>query len=386
MSENSDQVVFFGNNGWNEISSYLDTHGINSILLVTGRDMFSDSGAKEKLTPIFEGKNVTRVSDFETNPKVEDIQSILDSLPVDMNYDAIIAVGGGSVMDVSKLIKAYANSNLPVVDCIHGNEPLTPAVIPLIAVPTTAGSGSEATHFAVVYHGQEKFSIAHEALRPNVAVVIPSLLESLPSNIAAASGMDALCQGIESYWSIYSTGQSRAIAKEAITLAWGSLKEAVLENSPRALDNISRSSHLAGRAINLTKTTAPHAVSYALTTFYGVLHGHAVGLLVPHFFAYNASVSETDCLDPRGSIWVNTTLQEIAELLGCASPSEVRDAMLGLMKTINLETDIGKLGVINANDIEVVVKNGFNPQRVNNNPRQLTEEALRDLLTEMISV
>ena len=60
--------------------------------------------------------------------------------------------------------------------------------------------------------------------------------------------------------------------------------------------------------------------------------------------------------------------------------------MLGLMKTINLETDIGKLGVINANDIEVVVKNGFNPQRVNNNPRQLTEEALRDLLTEMISV
>ena len=308
-----EQLFHLGHDGWEHIVFYLNRHHVESVLLVTGKRMYASSGAEGHLTAVLKGKRVRRVFDFDTNPKADDIRRILKRVSADKPYDVIIALGGGSVLDFAKLLKAFWNSSNPVLANLSGDEPLEPSDVKLIAVPSTAGSGSEATPFAVVYRGKEKFSIIHEALRPDLAIVIPSLLESLPQHVAASSGMDALCQAIESYWSIYSTDESRVFAREAMTLAWSALEPAVLEKEASSLENLARASYLAGKAISITKTTAPHAVSYVLTSFYGVSHGHAVGLLVAEFLNYNWEVKDDDCLDPRGVRWVIATLVESSD-------------------------------------------------------------------------
>ncbi|MBT8036541.1 MAG: phosphonoacetaldehyde reductase [Verrucomicrobiae bacterium] len=376
----SHQISAIGKAAWAELFRFINERNASRILVVTGRSCYSMSGAADSLKPILENREVTFVTEFEQNPKAEDVVRILAGLGSPADYDVILAVGGGSVMDVAKLIKGYWESPLPVYGNLQRGEELNPCDIPLVAIPTTAGSGSEATHFAVVYLGKEKFSVAHNNLLPDLAVIVPSLLTSLPRHIAAASGMDALCQGIESYWSIFSTDESQRMAGEAISLAWRSLEKSVLDKEPTAIEEIARASHLAGKAINLTKTTAPHAVSYALTSFYGLQHGHAVALLVPEFLKYNAAVTSDDCLDHRGVEWVHRQLMEISQKLGCFSIMSAANALKEMMKNIGLETSFNKLGIKSEEDIDQLVKNGFNPQRVNNNPRLVTKRALEDLL------
>lgn len=366
---------------WSYLAAYCEQRNVDSILLITGRSSYVASGAEAKLSAILENKRVCHIDDFETNPKVEDVTRLLDGIRKNGGFDIILAVGGGSVIDVAKLLKAFWNSQKPVIAHLEQSEPLQPADTPLIAIPTTAGSGSEATHFAVVYQNKTKYSIAHDALLPDVAIIDSSLLSGLPQPVAAASGMDALCQGIESYWSIHSTDESRTLAREAVTLAWKSLRPAVAGKDPKALEDLARASHLAGQAINITKTTAPHAVSYALTSCFGVPHGHAVGLLTPYFFKYNAEVSETDCLDPRGPDWAKQSVVDIVELLGYQTVEQAVVGLGSLILDLGLEADFGKLGIKSKSDIELVLEHGFNPQRINNNPRRVTRESLHDILT-----
>jgi alcohol dehydrogenase class IV len=374
-----------GFSNWSDLTDFFQRSDIHSVLLVTGRSSYTTSGAEAAITPILKDKRVRHTNDFETDPKAEDISRLVNTIKRDAPYELILAVGGGSVIDVAKLLKAFlgrvtsdrTTSDTDFVSAyLDGSQPLQPADIPLIAIPTTAGSGSEATHFAVVYQNQVKHSIGHQQLLPDLALIIPSLLTSLPQSIAAASGMDALCQAIESYWSIHSTDESRRLAKESIELAWNSLRQAVIEKEPTALAQLARASHLAGQAINITKTTAPHAVSYALTTFYGIPHGHAVGLLTPYFLKYNAAVTESDCLDSRGVARVKQAILEILEMLRCQTTEQAATAIRELMQDLGLETNFKNLGIQTEKDITQIIDNGFNPQRINNNPRRVTRETL----------
>ncbi|NWK55159.1 phosphonoacetaldehyde reductase [Verrucomicrobiaceae bacterium N1E253] len=361
---------------WSHLADFFERSKIQSVLLVTGTNLYTASGADKKLVHLLEGKRVRKIDGLQINPQADEVVGLLQGLQTDPPYDAILAIGGGSVIDVAKLLKAFWHHPELLLPGLHHSDSLHPANIPLIAIPTTAGSGSEATHFAVVYHNKEKHSIAHPDLLPDLAIIDSELLHSLPQHIAAASGMDALCQGIESYWSIHSTEASRSLAKEAIQLAWSSLKPAVLDKDPDALEQLARASHLAGQAINLTKTTAPHAVSYALTSYFGLQHGHAVGLLTPAFLKFNAEVTDADCLDPRGAAWVKQSIHEIVDLLGYQTVAQAANGITQLIHDLGLETDFSKLGIQSESDIQLILDNGFNPGRVNNNPRKVTKEAL----------
>ena len=376
------QQHYQGDDGWAKIAEYLDAIPEGKVLLLTGQAAYHNSGAEQNLAPYLAGRGYTHIYDFQTNPKIEDVSRLLSQLDDKHDYQAIIAVGGGSVIDVAKLLKAFWGNAAAVESYFNGDDKLSPCALPLIAVPSTAGSGSEATRFAVVYKDKEKFSMEHERLLPEFSVVIPSLLTSVPSHVAASSGMDALCQGIESYWSIHSTDESRQLAAQAIRLAWASIEEAVSQRTTQSLDNMAQASHLAGRAINITRTTAPHAVSYPLTSYFGVTHGHAVGILTPYFLQYNASVTESDCLDSRGVNWVKQAILEILEMLGCQTTEQAATAIRELMQDLGLEIDLGKLGIQTEQDITRMIDNGFNPQRINNNPRKVTKQALETMLVE----
>ena len=378
-----EQQHYQGDDGWAKIADYLDAISASNILLVTGNSMYRASGAEQALEPVLRKRKVTHLTCFHTNPRVENVNQLLDQIDNKESYQAIIAVGGGSVIDVAKLLKAFWANPLNLVEHIgcEDDKELHPADLKLIAVPSTAGSGSEATRFAVVYKNKRKYSVEHDELLPNFSVLITPLLASVPQHVAASSGMDALCQGIESYWSIHSTDESRKIAAEAITLAWNWIEKAVNDRSLEALSHMAKASYLAGRAINITKTTAPHAVSYPMTSYFGITHGHAVGLLTACFLPFNEAVTEVDCLDARGPEWVKKRLHEICALFRTDTVDDAAQALTQKIKRIGLEIDLKKLGIITEEDIKTIVANGLNPERVKNNPRVVTSNSARDVLS-----
>jgi len=378
-----EQQHYQGDDGWAKIAEYLDAVSARNILLVTGNSTYRASGAEQSLEPVLREKEVTHLTCFHTNPRVEDVSQLLNQIDNKESYQAIIAVGGGSVIDTAKLLKAFW-INPPSLDEYLGSEDnreLRPAALPLIAIPSTAGSGSEATRFAVVYKNKKKYSVEHDDLLPNFSVVIPPLLASVPQHVAASSGMDALCQGIESYWSIHSTDESRKLAAEAITLAWNWIEKAVNDGSSEALNHMAKASHLAGRAINITKTTAPHAVSYPMTSYFGITHGHAVGLLTARFLTFNEGVTEEDCLDARGPEWVKKRLHEINIKLGVITGDQASDTLSKKVTSLGLEASFSQLGIKTQDDIELIIENGFDPERVKNNPRAINASSMRRLIS-----
>ena len=151
---------------------------------------------------------------FSSNPKYEDVLRGVEAFRAE-NCDAVVAVGGGSSLDVGKCIKLFARMD-PEQDCLA--QPLQENGVPLVAVPTTAGTGSESTHFAVVYVNGEKRSVASTAALPDLAILDADALDTLPLYQKKCTLLDALCQGIESAWSVCSTPESRAVALRAVRL------------------------------------------------------------------------------------------------------------------------------------------------------------------------
>ncbi len=254
----------------------------------------------------------------------------------------------------------------------------------LIAIPTTSGSGSEATHFAVVYIDNKKYSIEDKLLLPNLVLLIPAFTYSASSYLTAVSGMDAIAQAIESYWSINSTQESKKFSEEAIRIIWNYLPLSVHKNDMIAKEKICWASHLAGRSINITKTTAPHSISYPFTSYFNVAHGHAVALTLPHFLEYNYNVTEKDINDKRGSQYVKNTLIELCNLMGYRTIEEGKKGLISFIEDLDLSLDIKHLGIKNNNDINLILEN-INTERIKNNPRLVTTDKIRDFLTQNVN-
>ncbi|MEM7163962.1 MAG: phosphonoacetaldehyde reductase [Planctomycetota bacterium] len=358
------------------------TPGPRSVFLVSGDDSFANCGAAEIVQECLAPYTVQHLQGLGENPTVEQVQRGLDLWRAHP-CDAIVAVGGGTVMDTAKLINAFAApAGATVVDvreAITDPTPITAAAVPLIAAPTTAGSGSEATHFAVIYDGHTKHSIADECMRPDVAVIDPLLTESMARPLTAVTGLDALCQGIESMWSVNATETSLAIAREAVSLAFEHLPIAYSIGNRDAREAMARAAHLAGRAIDITKTTASHAISYALTSRHGVPHGHAVALSLGTVLLYNYGVSALDVTDPRGARAVRGRIGDICKQLGARDVTAAREKLTVLLETLNLPTHLHELGITSNSQLRQLVDN-VNTERLANNPRRLDTAALERLV------
>ena len=269
------------------------------LLLVCGRSFDKLPIAEEilALDPVI-------FRDFRPNPLYEEVCSGLD-LFRRSGCDAILAVGGGSAMDTAKCIKLFAAMD-PGQHYLQ--QPCADSGILLAAIPTTAGTGSESTRHAVIYHQGEKQSISHPSLIPQYACLLPQVLKDLPLYQKKCTLLDALCQALESWWSVNSTSESIAFSREAVIRIrnhW----QAYLHGSEAAAEAILLASNLSGRAINITATTAAHAMSYKLTSLYGIPHGHAVALCLPQVWEAMLAPG-AKCTDRRGMEHLQTVLQD----------------------------------------------------------------------------
>ena len=221
-------------------------------------------------------------SDFEPNPQKKSINKGVEKF-LESQADIIMAIGGGSAIDVAKSIRAFSQRN-----------------VTLIAVPTTAGSGSESTRFAVFYDGKQNSGITGEALLPDAIILEPEVLLTLPEYQKKCTVLDALSQAIESLWAVKSNETSRQFSTKAIELILNNV-DGYLQN--QNLTEIMYGSNFAGRAINITGTTAGHAMSYKFTSEYKIPHGAAVAMCNNVLWNYVQS-NEVICTDPRGREYI----------------------------------------------------------------------------------
>lgn len=333
------------------IEKVLPKLNAKNLLLVRGKKSFIKSGAKEALISVYDKYNVVEFSDFSVNPKLEEAEIGYD-LFENNDIDVIIAIGGGSVIDTAKIIKYLA---------IQENSKNTN--IPFIVAPTTAGTGSEATHFAVVYIDGIKDSWADNALIPTVSIVDANLLSGQSKYQIAVSGLDAFAQGIESMWSVNATEESKKYSEKAIKLMWENLSDAVNGNK-EALKKITEGSNLAGKAINISKTTAPHALSYNITSEFNLPHGHAVSLFLPYFITYNFYLKNKD-LNSHSN---KKTLVNLMNLLSIEDVSKLEESVKLFISNLGVEISFDKLS-ISKDDLMKALQSA-NPERLNNNPRK----------------
>ncbi|MCA9038073.1 MAG: phosphonoacetaldehyde reductase [Planctomycetaceae bacterium] len=360
------------------VVSVLESLELERLFVVLDTEAYEVSGARTVLETVLQKHATTRFTNFELNPKLEDVQRGVD-LYRPFNPDFVIALGGGTAIDLAKLISGLAAQQDSSRDIALGLAPIQASARPLMAIPTTAGTGSEATHFAVVYVDGEKYSVAHPTLRPDYAVVDPALTASLPPRITAATGLDAFCQAIESVWAVAANEESMGYATEAAQLAFRYLEAATNAPTPEARRAMCRASHLAGKAINITKTTAPHALSYSLTSRFGVPHGFAVATTLAPLLKFNAGVTDEDCTDPRGAAAVRERIAQILKALGAETVEEACSSILSLLTRVGCP----KLEeIVNHNTGLITVIESANVQRLSNNPRRASREQLIDVLSQ----
>lgn len=363
------------------VRSLLDDRVVRSVFIVADRTAYNESGAKMYIESALQGRVHVIFDDFAPNPKYVDVirgVKFWHTHPCDI----MIAIGGGSAIDMAKLIGICGTHRGQYRELLTGEIPIRDKAAPLIAIPTTAGTGSEATHFAVVYVGGQKYSVAHANVLPDYAIIDPNLTANLPASITAHTGLDALSQAVESLWSVNATAQSRVFASEALTLVLDNLDAAVHRPTPDVRTNMCRAAYLSGKAINISKTTAPHAISYTLTSQFGVPHGLAVALTLGAVLIYNNGVANSDCWHPKGVAQVKNDIRYINRLIGVASSEEARKHIDGLISAIGCPTRLRQVGVDTDADLETLVQN-VNTERLKNNPRALSQFELRQILQEI---
>lgn len=373
-----DDRVLLRENAIQEIAGLTCFREARRILFVVDETALRATGAEADLAPAFAGRGVVRFSGFEANPKLADVERGVE-LGRAFRPDLVLAFGGGTAIDLGKLVSVTSAQDAFPRDVCTGRAAIQTAGPPLVAVPTTAGTGAEATHFAVVYVDGEKHSVAHPFLRPSFAVVDPRLTYALPASITADCGLDALCQALESIWAVGATDQSVLWAEEAARLALAHLPQAVREPTPEARAGMCRAAHLAGRAIDVSKTTAPHALSYPLTSRKGTPHGAAVAATFASLLEFNAGVGDSDCADPRGADHVRRRIAKIVELLGGADAEDAARRFRRLVASVGRPASLADAGVVDDAELRALVA-AVNVERLSNNPRRASSADLFSLL------
>ncbi len=363
----------FGEGRIKSLEGILKHYSAQHVFLVTGKKSYELSGAKEKLENQLQGRDYHRHFDFEENPKFSDLLQGAKAIQA-YNPDIIVAVGGGSVMDTAKILSVLPTDTIKAKKVIKGDINFDEKITPIIAIPTTSGSGSEATHFAVAYVDNVKYSVAGKSLLPDHVILDPELTYSMSPYQTAVSGMDALCQGIESYWAKGATEESREYSSKAIEEILGSLENAVNNPTPIARQKMARGAFLAGKAINISKTTAPHALSYSLTTYYGIPHGHAVALTIGDIFVLN---------EQNGDEELKKTMEELANIMDCKNAEDCKVKIHSLMSKIALVNNLSDLG-IEANNLVNIISDSVNMERLKNHPFVLSKDEIEDVLIKLI--
>jgi len=374
--------IIFGPGGLSQVGEEAKRLG-SKVLVVLGRSAMRKSGALDRLTHLLTENNLEYIiyENILSDPTVETVDTGA-SFARKGSCNLVIALGGGSVLDTGKAISAMVTNEGSVADYqeIEGKgRKFQYKPIPFIAIPTTSGTGSEATINAVITNTELglKKSIRDPWLIPEIALVDPELTLSLPPHITAICGGDALTQCIESYLGKKSQEITDALALHAIGLIGKSLIKAAKEGKNlEARKDMAMAALLSGLCLSNSGLGAAHALSHPLGVYYKIPHGLSCAVLLPYVMEYNLPV-------------VTKKLAKIAECLGenISSLSETEAAQRAVE---NIKEILSAVGIkknlsewkIKEKDFSQLIK-GAKGGSLNNNPRDTSDEDLIELLYKM---
>jgi alcohol dehydrogenase class IV len=351
------QEVMIGLGSIDRLPELLKERNFNNPCFVLGHHLPEELLNKWK--SLWEGKAVF-LFPSPGLPDTEVIRSYMEQITIDP--DVLIAIGGGRIMDIAKYLAWMRHSS--------SAEKSDRIKTYFIAVPTTAGSGSEATPFAVVYSGGNKISIDLPYLLPQMVLLDPAPILALPAKQRAISGIDALAQAIESTWSKKATANSIELALSALSVLWKELAEFVNAGVAALVKRIQWAAYEAGKAIAITRTTGCHALSYYLTSRHGVPHGQAVAFFLPLFFLYNEQAA-----DPNA-------MERIYKILGVSNAAGACAVVQMKIKECGLAVRFSDLSL--EIDLDELVAS-VNQERFSNNPAAFDKETLKALMKQYLA-
>jgi|TARA_B110000444_G_scaffold260735_1_gene308999 alcohol dehydrogenase len=361
-------------NSIEDIKKFINDKSFKKIFVLCGKKSFVTSGAEIIFKKIISSKEYKL---FYKNSEIPILEELIEIINQVNNFkpDLILAIGGGAVIDYAKIANVVdARSDLANL-IVNYSYPYKKKFTKLAAIPTTAGSGAEVTSNAVIYVDGIKHSLESELLIPDNFFLIPEFLISAPDKVKASAGFDAIAQALESLVSKKSNDQSVDYASKSLRVSVNSyisyLKEPNLKNAAE----MSIAANLAGKAISISKTTAPHAASYPFTSLFNISHGHAVSLFFENFFKFNydhLSRSET-------SFDLKKRFDLIFNLFNVQNINDFNSKILLIKKRANLESNLIKLNIDIKKSSEDVIK-GINLLRLGNNPVKIDEKDIYNII------
>ena len=361
-------------NSTEDIKKFLNDKNFKKIFILCGKKSFINSGAKNFFNNLLKKKETKlfhKMSDF---PILEELIKIIHDIK-NFKPDLILAVGGGTVIDYAKIANVVEYKEGLINLITNYSYPYKKKYTKLAIVPTTAGSGAEVTSNAVIYVDGVKYSLESELLIPDIFFLIPDFLISAPNKIKASSGFDAIAQALESLVSKKSNDQSVDYACKSLRVSINSYISFINNPNLKNAAEMSLASNLAGKAINISKTTAPHATSYPFTSLFNINHGHAVGLFFESFFKYNF-----DNLDKsETSFDLKKRFELIFNLFNVININDF-NSKISLMKSkANLESDLKNLNINVKKNSEKII-NGINLLRLGNNPVKIGQNDIYKII------
>lgn len=322
-------------------------------------------GLTARVLSLLDRPEVAIVDDVSPNPEPRQLLRQLEAVPKDV--DAVVAVGGGSVLDSGKVLAALAHArrrgvgDLVIAELVRGGTVEEGACLPVVAVPTTAGTGAEVTPFATVWDPDagQKRSVAGPGLFPTAALVDPEPTLSLPEDVTLSTGLDALSQGLEAWWNRNAGPVTDAFSLRASRLAMATLGP--LLRAPEDINLRSRmmeASLLAGLAISGTRTALAHSISYPLTLHFGIPHGIACSYALPSILEYNAEG------DGRAR------MAALADGLGMDTVQELAGQLREILRSLQVGERLRALG-FDPKHVGTLGPEMITPGRADNNLRQV---------------
>lgn len=339
-------------------------------------------------------------NEVEPNPSTH---TVYKGLEMFMNFqpDTIIALGGGSAMDAAKAIwmffehpeTSFFGAKQKFLDIRKRTYKISkPKNAKFICIPTTSGTGSEVTPFAVITDSEThvKYPLADYALTPDIAIVDPQFVLSVPKDVAADTGMDVLTHAIESYVSVMASDYTRGLSLQAIKLTFDYLKSSVQENDKHSREKMHNASTMAGMAFANAFLGISHSIAHKIGGEYGIPHGRTNAILLPHVIRYNAKDPQKHTLFPKYDFFrADTDYADIAKFLGLKgnTTEELVDALANavydLGSSIGIDMNLKSQGVTEEllhSTIDRMAELAFEDQCTTANPKEPLISELKGII------
>jgi alcohol dehydrogenase class IV len=363
-------------NSAEDIKKFINDKSFKKIFVLCGKKSFVTSGAENLFKKIIIDKEIKFFYKKSELPILEELIEIINNIK-NFKPDLILAVGGGAVIDYAKIANVVDVREDLADLIVNYSYPFKKKYTKLTVIPTTAGSGAEVTSNAVIYVDGIKHSFESELLIPDNFFLIPEFLISAPNKIKASAGFDAIAQALESLVSKKSNEQSVEYASKSLRVSVNSFISFVNNPNMKNATEMSIAANLAGKAISISKTTAPHAASYPFTSLFNISHGHAVSLFFERFFKFNYDNIEKS----ETSFDLKKRFDLIFNLFDVPNINDFNSKISFIKKQAKLEDNLIKLDIDIQQSSENIFK-GINLLRLGNNPVKINGKDILNIISK----